>query len=306
VTEPQSWDHDSTDLIPRIVRTRRRLQVLLAAATVALAAALATWAVPARTLVDPAAADVVRDQAAAIATALDRTAGTAHQRSDQIATDPVMRAAILTDTQTVADLVKSEHFEVKPLAGETIELFQRDRDSGGDTVTSLLRTPANAPAIRFMPGAGTRIENVGAALHVIVTAEVERLKDGQGYKPTISGSLALSDPMALDDVRKKLAAVALSASITGAGKTPLIVLAPAAGAARGTDGVSLHATIHPNPEWFADLTLEAAPKTIRARQSWILPVRIIGFALAALLFVLSARIAAGTRRSPGPQAGRPG
>ena len=302
MTAPESWDHDSTDLIPRIVRTRRSLQILLASATVALAAALATWAVPARTLVDPAAADVVRDQAAAIATALDRTASTAHQRSDQIATDPLMRAAILTDTQTVADLVQSEHFEVKPLAGETIELFQRDRDSGGDSVTSLLRTPANAPAIRFMPGAGTRIENVGAALHVIVTAEVERLKDGQGYKPTISGSLALSDPMALDDVRKKLAAVAVSASITGAGKTPLVVLAPSA----GTAGAPLHATIHPNPEWFADLTLEVSPRTTRAAQSWILPVRIAGFALAALLFVLSARIAAGTRRSPGPRAGRPG
>lgn len=299
---PESWDHDSTDLIPRIVRTRRSLQVTLAVATVALAAALATWAVPARMVVDPAAANVVRDQAAAIATALDRTASTAHQRSDQIATDRLMRAAILTDSQTVADLVQSEHFEVKPLAGETIELFQRDRDSGGDTVTSLLRTPANAPAIRFMPGAGTRIENVGAALHVIVTAEVERLKDGQGYKPTISGSLALSDPMALDDVRKKLAAVALSASITGAGKTPLIVLAPAP----GTAGAPLHATIHPNPEWFADLTLEAAPRTMRAHQSWILPVRIAGFALAALLFVLSARIAAGTRRTPAPRAGRPG
>jgi len=302
VTAPESWDHDSTDLIPRIVRTRRSLQVTLALATVALAAALATWAVPARPVVDPAAADVVRDQAAAIATALDRTASTAHQRSDQIATDPVMRAAILTDTQTVADLVKSEHFEVKPLAGETIELFQRDRDTGGDTVTSLLRTPANAPAIRFMPGAGTRIENVGAALHVIVTAEVERLKDGQGYKPTISGSLALSDPMALDDVRKKLAAVALSASITGAGKTPLIVLAPSP----GTAGPPLHATIHPNPEWFADLTLEVSPRTTHGHQSWILPVRIGGFALAALLFVLSARIAAGTRRSPGSRAGRPG
>ena len=206
-----------------------------------------------------------------------------------------MRAAILTDMETVADLVASEHFEVKPLAGETIELFQRD----GNSVTSLLRTPANAPAIRFMAGAGTRLENVGVALHVIVTAEVERLKDGLGYKPTISGSLALSEPIALDDVRTKLAAVALSASITGAGKTPLVVLPVAPGSA----GAPLHATIHPNPEWFADLTLVASPRTIHAHQSWIMPVRILGFALAALLFVFSARIAAGTRRSPRPRAG---
>jgi hypothetical protein len=297
VTAPESWDHDSTDLIPRVVRTRRSLQVTLALATVTLAAALATWAIPPRTLVDPAAADVVRDQAAAIATALDRTASTAHQRSDQIATSPLMRAAILTDTQTVADLVASEHFEVKPRAGETVELFQRD----GTSVTSLLRTPATAPAIRFMAGDGTRIENVGTALHVIVTAEVERLKDGLGYKPTISGSLALSEPIALDDVRKKLATVAISASITGAGKTPLIVLAPTAGSA----GAPLHATIHPDPEWFADLTLVAAPRTLRSHQSWILPVRIAGFALALLFFVLSARTAAGTRRTPGQRAGRP-
>jgi len=295
---PESWDHDSTDLIPRVVRTRRGLQILLASATLALVAALVTWALPPHERADPAAADVVRDQAAAIATALDRTASTAHQRSDQIATNPLMRAAILTDSQTVADLVQSEHFEVKPLAGETVELFQRD----GDDVTSLLRTPQTAPAIRFMPGAGTRLENVGAALHVIVTAEVERLKDGLGYKPTISGSLALSDPIALDDVRAKLGAVALSASITGAGKTPLVVLAPMAGQA----GTPVHATIHPNPEWFADLTLVASPRMIRTRASWILPVRIAGFALAALFFVLSARIAAGTRRSPGPRAGRRG
>jgi hypothetical protein len=298
VTAPESWDHDSTDLIPRVVRTRRSLQVTLALATVALAAALATWAVPPRTLVDPAAADVVRDQAAAIATALDRTASTAHQRTDQIATNPVMRAAILTDTQTVADLVASEHFEVKPRAGETVELFQRD----GDSVTSLLKTPADASAIRFMAGAGTRIENVGAELHVIVTAEVERLKDGLGYKPTISGSLALSEPIALDDVRRKLATIAVSASITGAGKTPLVVLAPRAG---GT-GAPLHATIHPNPEWLPDLTLVASPRTIRVHQRWIVPVRIAGFALAALFFVLSARTAAGRRRSPAPRAGRRG
>ena len=107
------------------MRTRRTLQITLASATVALGAALATWAVLLDARVDPSAADVVRDQAAAIATALDRTAGTAHQRSDQIATDPLMRAAILTDMETVADLVASEHFEVKPLTGETIELFQR-------------------------------------------------------------------------------------------------------------------------------------------------------------------------------------
>ena len=215
-----------------------------------------------------------------------------------------MRAAILTDSQTVADLVQSEHFEVKPLAGETIELFQRDRDSGGDTVTSLLRTPGER--------ARDPVHARGRHAHRERRRGTPCDRHRRGWRSSFEGRAGLqaddqqlarlSDPMALMTCEEARRGRAVGVGITGAGKTPLVVLAPAS----GTAGAPLHATIHPNPEWFADLTLEVAPKTIRTHQSWILPVRIVGFALAALLFVLSARIAAGTRRSPAPRADRPG
>ena len=291
-----NWEEEHTEEVPRIVRARRVGRVLVAGAGIAASLAAATWFAPRRAAADPRAAAVVRAQAVALARALDTTAGTAHARSDQLASDSLMRAAILTDAKTVADLVASKQFTLAPLAGETMELFQLD----GDQVTSLVRTPPGAAPIRWMRGEGTRIENVGDGLNVVVSAEVERLKDGAGYKTTISGSLAISDPIALDAVRTQLAGIALSAVIEGAGKAPLVVLAPQP----GTAGAALRENVHPNPEWFGDLTLSAIPRTRAVRPTWTAPVRDGGFAIAALLLIV--RIAAGMRRTPERRADRPG
>lgn len=273
-----TWE-EHTDILPRVVWKRRSARILFFGVAVAAVIAGATFAVPATPHVDAHTEDVVRAQATALLNALDTTARTAHARSDQIANDNLLRAAILTDAKTVADLVASKQFTLQPLAGETMELFQRD----GDQVTTLVRTPPNAAPIRWMRGAGTRLENVGDRLHVVVTAGVERLKDGEGYKPTISGSLAVSDPIDLAAVRTQLATVATSAVLEGAGGAPLVVLAGPIG------GNTLPAIIHPNPEWFGDLTLVVTPKTHLERPAWTGFVR-IGAALAALVLLIAAII----------------
>jgi hypothetical protein len=264
-----TWE-ENTDLLPRVVRARRSSRITVIGLFVAAAIAAVTFAVPAPPRIDPNAELVVRAQAIDLATALDSTARTAHDRSDRIAGMPLLRAAILTDAKTVADLLASKEFALQPLAGETMELFQRD----GDSVTTLARTPANAAPIRWMRGAGTRLENVGDGLHVVVSAGVDRLKDGDGYKPTISGSLAVSDPIDLSHVRAQLATVATSALLERAGGVPLVVLA-------GSGGSDLiRATVHPNPEWFADLTLVATPRAGAGRPAWILAARIAAAVLA--------------------------
>lgn len=273
----ESWE-ENTDLLPRVAWQRRSARLLIAGGVVAAAAALGTFAVPAARRDDPRAAEVLRSQADRLATALDTTARTAHDRSDQIASDNTLRAVILTDAKTVADLVASNEWKLQPLTGETMELFQLD----GDQVASLVRTPAGAAPIRYMRGAGTRLENVGDSMHVVVTAGVERLKDGLGYKPTISGSLAVSDPIDLAAVRAQLAPIAVSAMIEGAGKAPLVVLPAVQGQTAGTP---VRATVHPNPEWFGDLTLVVTPRTTLATPAWIWPVRIAAAVLALALLV---------------------
>ena len=293
--DPHSWD-EHTEIRPRVVFVRPWRWLLVAAAIVAIGVAAATFFVPRRTIIDPAFHDTLVAQARALATALDRTAGMAHQRSAKLAGDPLLRAAILTDAQTVADLVASEHFPLAPLAGETMELFQRD----GDSVTSLVRTPAGGTPLHWMPGSGTRLETIGNALVVIVSAEVERLKDGVGYKATISGSLAIADPIDLDRVRAELGKVCATAVLDGAGKDSLVVLPPSP----GDVGSPVRLTVRPNPEWFGDLTLVVEPRTQTTEQAWVPPVRYGLFGLAALLLI--ARIAVGTRRSPARRADRRG
>jgi hypothetical protein len=293
--DPQSWE-EHTEIRPRVPVAQRWGWLLVAGAVVAVGVAAATFFVPRRTIIDPAFHDTLVTQARALAMALDATAGTAHQRSAKLASDPVLRAAILTDAQTVADLVASEHFPLAPLAGETMELFQRD----GDSVTSLVRTPPGGTPLHWMPGSGTRLETIGNALVVIVSAEVDRLKDGVGYKATISGSLAIADPIGLDRVRAELGKVCATAVLDGAGKGSLVVLPPSPGAV----GAPVRLTVRPNPEWFGDLTLVVEPRTRSIEQAWVPPVRYGLFGLAALLLI--ARIAAGKRRSPAPRAGRRG
>lgn len=265
-----TWE-ENTDLLPRVVRARWSTRITITGVFVVAAVAGATFVVPAGNRMDPQTELVVRAQAIDLATALDATARTAHARSDEIAGNPLLRAVILTDAKTVADLVASKQFTLEPHTGETMELFQLD----GVLVNSLVRTPPNAAPLRWMRGEGTRLENVGDHLNVVVSAGVERLKDGLGYKPTISGSLAVSDPIDLAAVRKQLATVATGAVLEGAGGAPLVVL----DGPRGSDAV--RATVHPNPEWFADLTLVATPRAHAGRPVWVIPVR-IACAVAAL------------------------
>jgi hypothetical protein len=271
----ESWE-ENTDLIPRVVWARRSARLLISGVLAAAVIAGATFAVPATPHVDARAEEVLRAQAIDLATALDTTARTAHARSDQIAGNDVLRAAILTDAKTIADLMASKQLSLQPGPGETMELFQRD----GDQVTSLVRIPANAAPIRWMRGAGTRLENVGDRLHVVVTAGVDRLKEGEGYKPTISGSLAVSDPIDLAAVRTQLATAVTSAVLEGAGATPLVVLDGP------RDGQTLRATVHPNPEWFGDLTLVVTPKTHLARPAWVGAVRIVSALVALVLLAM--------------------
>src|SRR5438105_2309081 len=103
---------------------------------------------------DKATTAALDTEAKGVASALDSNARAAYKRAVDIATTPMVRAAILTDAATVADMAKTE-FQFKPINGEAFELYQVD-----DTKqTFLIRMPADAPKIGQIGEHEKKLEN---------------------------------------------------------------------------------------------------------------------------------------------------
>jgi hypothetical protein len=140
-------------------------------------------------------------------------------------------------------------FIFSPKPGEVLELFQL-RDGGGPA--SMFRIPDGAPPIKPMAGNQTRIESDGSRITVVAAAPVARQKSG------IGGSVAISVPLDLSPIKRRLAEHARSATLVGFGAPVPLVGAGGPGATAvavpiqlspdlGIGGVSLAAVIAPPP-----------------------------------------------------------
>jgi len=291
VSAPRRGDNpfpadENTDLLPRVVRARRRLGVVWFVLGVAtLGAAGATFVVAGSPEVAPATTAALGLEAKAIASAVDASARAAHVRSDRIATHKMVRAAIMTDAATAADMANSD-FNTTPIKderlipGETLEMFQIQDGKA----TSLVRIPADAHPLAVPDGRDTRLVDDGkGGLLIVVGAPIEPYKQGEpGYREGITGSLAMAIPIDLTFIRQQAAAHAVKAELLGADKPIALV------SAADPVGPELTLPVQPSPEWrLPQLQLSAIPVTTATEPGWLVPARYGGFAVGVALLALA-------------------
>jgi hypothetical protein len=181
---------------------------------------------------DAATAAALDGDAEKLAGLLESEVRAAHLRADGVATMPMLRAAIETDAATLKDMVGSD-FIFSPKPGEVLELFQL---ADGGPPASMFRIPDGAPRITPIAGNQTRIESDGARITVVVSAPVARQRAG------IGGSVAISVPIDLAPINRRLAEHARSATLVGFGAPVRLV------GAAGAGGTAIAVPIPPSSE----------------------------------------------------------
>jgi hypothetical protein len=309
---PELFEEEHTEVLARAVWMHRRpsMRWLGGAAMWFTSAIAITMCAPHSThTLAPATLAALEHHAAELGLTIDAAARVAHQRAQSVANTPMMRAAILTDAATVADLMKSEFkFELAP--GEVVELFQV-HDGQIDT---LIRMPATAPALpRVQDRDVTRVEIDGAGLRVIAGAHVDRLKDGEGYDARMAGMFMLSSPIGVEAIRQQIAEYADDAMLVD--PTGSSVPRPAGGAVgiptphlASLDASRAFQLVHRPPETpghtlslavateAAKLTLAVVPRLTGHRAPWLDLARNISFVLGALMGIMFALMLALHRR----------
>lgn len=283
----EPFEEEHTEVLARAVWTHRRPSMRWlggAAMWFAFAAAITVCAPHSTHTLAPATVAALEHQASELGLTIDAAARAASQRAHGVANTPMLRAAILTDAATVADVMKSE-FKFQLAPGEVVELFQIN----DDRIDTLIRMPATAPAL---PRTGARdaatVELDGAGLRVIVGARVDRLKDGVGYDARTTGMFALASPVGLEAIRQQIAEYAEDAALVDAGRAIHLVHQRPAAAGRA---LSL-----PVSSEAAKLTLTVVPVLTGHRAPWLDLARNISVVLGALMLIMFALMLALHRR----------
>lgn len=284
---PDLFEEEHTEVLARAVWTHRRPSMRWlggAAMWFTLAIAITVCAPHSTHTLAPATVAALEHQAAEIGLTIDAATHAARQRAQSVASNSMMRAAILTDAATVADVMKSEvKFQLAP--GEVVELFQI-HDGQIDT---LIRMPATAPALpRIRERDAARVELDGAGLRVIAGAQVDRLKDGAGYDASVTGMFMLSSPVGLEAIRQQIAQYAEDATLVDASRAIHFVHRPS-----GTPGHTLSLAV---PTEAAKLTLAVVPALTGHRAPWLDLARNISVVLGALMLIMFALLLALHRR----------
>lgn len=221
-------------------------------------------------------ADAARTGASALQGAAQRaaellavTAHAARLRLDGVATAPMLRAAIGTDTATVADLINNEMlFTANP--GEALEVFQ----VRGDHPTSLLRIPASAAPLSWLKGRESDAAAAGGVLSVSVSSPVA------GYDGAVVGGLVLTTPVDLSSLRDALTGHVTAASLRGLEEEiRLVEEAGGSGAKRAELAVPMKGDWRGERIWL--VAAERAPRAL----PWGSPVR-YAFGGAAVLLMI--------------------
>jgi hypothetical protein len=206
--------------------------------------------------------------AALIGTTIDNEARAAQIRIDALAMSSMLRAAIATDAQTLADMARDKDLIFPVKDGETLEVFQ----IAGDKRASMLRLPASAPPIESMTPNKTLLESRLDGLAIVVGAKVTA-RDSD-----IAGEVGLTVPLDLTAVKEKLAAVVDEGIVMGLAMP--IVVVKSTGVKGNVVSVPIATKVSD-----AKLSLSAIVRPPKAARS-LVAVRIGGFGLAGLFFLL--------------------
>jgi eukaryotic-like serine/threonine-protein kinase len=259
--------------VPRAIAApaRRPSGVWIAGAVIAGAVAVGVSIMGHRVQADSRAAAAAKldGDAQRIATQIEQVMQSTQLRAKAIATAPIIRAAIETDVATMRDVVDKE-YKLSLGAHETLEMFQvRD-----NAATTLLRLPADAPALRPQVGASARLEARGRdALGVVIGEPIAR----QQSKDVV-GEVELAAPVDLADAQPALSEHTAAAKLAGLGVEIALVAGDGDGAA--PERIALRA-IGDVPA--GALVLVATPQVERV--GWVGPATYIAACLAVLLLM---------------------
>ena len=268
------FEEEHTEILARVAWARKRpsLWWLVGAALSFTVAVVITVFAQATHLIERATTLALEDEAAEIGRIVDDAARAAQQRAEGIANTALMRAAILTDAATVADVMKSE-LNLALAPGEAVELFQI-HDS---KLEMLIRMPETAalPAVNGRDVTLVSLDETGP--RVVVGAHVDRLKDGAGYDSNKAGMFVLSAPVDLAAIRRRLSEHAVDATLAESGKSVQLVHgAPVAA------GELVRLAV---PSKTADLTLTVTPQSGGHHPRWLARARRASFGLGALMLI---------------------
>lgn len=283
----EPFEEEHTEVLARAVWMHRRpsMRWLGGAAMWFTSAIAITMCAPHSThTLAPATVTALEHQAAELGLTIDAAIHAARQRAQSVANTSMMRAAILTDAATVADVMKSE-FKFQLAPGEVVELFQID-DGRIDT---LIRMPATAPALPKIHARDVAMVEIdGAGLRVLAGTHVDRLKDGEGYDARMTGMFMLSSPVGLEAIRQQIAEYAEDATLVDASGAIHLVHQRSA-----TAGHTLSLAV---PTEAAKLTLTVVPELTGHRAPWLDLARNISVVLGALMLIMFALLLALHRR----------
>jgi serine/threonine-protein kinase len=230
----------------------------------------------------------------------------AQLRANGIAAMPMLRAAIETDAATLHDMAGSD-FIFTPMPGEALELFQL-LDHGTPTslprgplppappaepsgssppvsLRSMLRIPETGPPVPPVHGNETRITRDGGQIRIIAGAPVATQRAG------IGGAVALSVPIDLAPLAKRMADHVRSAALVGLGD-PLPLVGAAGDGRAVTVPLPIGADLQAGP-----LALAAVVPPLDVRPG----LRIVGLGCWGLAGVLLALFAANLLRGRKPE-----
>ena len=187
--------------IPTAPSRSWRLRWLVAA--IVCGAAAAALFVLARPAAGKSAALDAR--AAMIGTTLDGEVRATQVKVEAIAKSPMLRTAIDTDANTLADMARDNDVVFPIQRGEVIEVFQ----VSGGTRTLLLRLPAGAPELPRVPAGGARVVSKNRAVAIIANTVVEK------QRAEVNGEIVLSTPVDLGPIAKDLSQHTTAAVVQG-------------------------------------------------------------------------------------------
>jgi len=208
------WTEEPTEVVAKPIAppvVKRKWHFACLAAGVALGIA-GMFFVRSHPSADTIAA--IETRAEMLGTMLDGDARAAALRADAIAKSPVLRAAIATDAQTIADMARDNDITFPLERGDTIEVFQVN----GGKRSLLLRLPKGARPIGTPPADG-EAQIAAAQNHVVAIANARVTTDS----PDTSGELVLSRPVDLEPFVKRLSEHATGATLTGLGDAVVLI-----------------------------------------------------------------------------------
>lgn len=256
-------------LLPRVVYARRQQAALcLGFAAFAFSLRALTLVIPPVHRVAQPTLETIADDARKLGALLDAASIRALERAEGLARSPVLQAGILTDTATLADIVRTE-YRIETRHYEALELFQ----VRGTQVSSLLRLPAKAAPITFVRGARARISDRNG-LSVIVGAEIAPYTTAT----EVTGEIAVA--IALDLSQLSLAHTTTGAHLVGGGAPVALLPDASTGEATFVVPVPLDSRSQLGP-----LSLHTTPVSAMEHSRWLLPVRHSALALG-ILFVI--------------------